>query len=177
MQYNVAQLLLEPTGATRSYSVQQAHEGSSGTSQGAQSAQGTVHMLRTHQGILVHAMLDVETSLNCGRCLSDYRRASFIDIEEEFIPSVDLHTGRNLAAGFDDGADFHIDGDHVLDLTDAVRQYAIADEPMKPLCHQDCSGLCHSCGANLNRTHCRCQRGAIDPRWTVLAELGTPDDH
>lgn len=175
MQYNVAQLLLEPTGATRSYSVQRANEGSSGASQGVQNAQGTVHMLRTHQGILVHVMLDVETSLDCSRCLSGYHRASFIDIEEEFIPQVDPHTGRNVADEFD-GVDFHIGGDHILDLTDAVRQYAIGDEPMKPLCRQDCSGLCHSCGSNLNLSPCKCQGGAIDPRWNALAELQIPDD-
>ncbi|MCH7527008.1 MAG: carboxylating nicotinate-nucleotide diphosphorylase [Planctomycetes bacterium] len=123
MQYNVAQLLLEPTGATRSFSVERAHEGLSGTSQGVQNAQGTVHMLRTHQGILVHAMLDVETSLDCSRCLSGYHRASFIDIEEEFIPQVDPHTGRNLADEFDDGVDFV---EHVKDGTRARAGQTIA---------------------------------------------------
>ena len=133
-------------------------------------------MLRTHQGILVHAALDVETSLDCSRCLSSYRHASSIAIEEEFLPSVDLPSGRNLSAESEDGADFHIDGDHTLDLTEAVRQYAIASEPLKPLCTDDCSGLCHSCGANLNVSSCQCQKVSIDPRWSALAELQTPDD-
>lgn len=134
-------------------------------------------MLRTHQGILVQAMLDVETSLHCSRCLSPYHHSSPINIEEEFFPSVDLHTGHSSANEIDDDVDFYIDGDHILDLTEAVRQYAIADEPMKPLCNPNCSGLCHSCGTNLNLTPCKCRRDDIDPRWASLSSLQTPNDN
>ena len=130
-------------------------------------------MLRTHSGILVQALLDVEVSLNCSRCLSDYKRAFSIDIEEEFIPLVDLHTGRNIATETEDDVTFHIGGDHVLDLTEAVRQYAIAGEPMKPLCKEDCSGLCHSCGTNLNLTQCDCKGDVIDSRWETLSKLAS----
>ena len=173
MQYNVAQLLLEPTGSTRSFSIEQAHRGSSDIPQSVQGAQGSVRMLRTHQGILVRALLDLEASLNCSRCLSDYGEAFTIDIEEEFIPQVDLHTGRDVATETEDDATFQIDGDHVLDLTEAVRQYAIAGEPMKPLCKQDCSGLCQSCGTNLNLSKCDCQGNVIDSRWESLAKLAS----
>ena len=179
MQYNVAQFLLEPAGSTRSFSVERNPPGPLGASQialGVQGAQGTVHMLRTHQGILVHAMLDVEMSQDCCRCLSAYRYASSMDIEEEFLPFVDLDTGRTLDADSDDDADFHFDEEHTLDLTEAVRQYAIVGEPLKPLCRENCSGLCHSCGANLNLTPCQCQGAAIDPRWSALAQLRVPDD-
>lgn len=181
MQYNVAQLLLEPTGSTRSFSVERTPQGPPGgapqNALGVQGAQGTVHMLRTHQGILVHAMLDVEMSQDCCRCLSTYRYASSIDIEEEFLPLADPHTGRSLDAEDDDEADFRIDDEHTLDLTEAVRQYAIVGEPLKPLCQVNCSGLCHFCGANLNLSPCQCQGVSIDPRWTALAQLQIPDDH
>ena len=130
-------------------------------------------MLRTHRGILVHALFNLDASLNCSRCLSDYHHSSSIDIEEEFIPQFDLHNGRNIATETEDDVTFHIDGDHVLDLTEAVRQYAIADEPMKPLCNQDCSGLCHSCGANLNLRQCDCKGHANDPRWEALAKMAS----
>ena len=176
MQYNVAQLLLEPTGSTRSFYVERTPQRSSGTSQRVQCAQGTVHMLRTHQGILVHAMLDVEMSQDCSRCLSTYSYASSIDIEEEFLPFVDPHSGRSLATESEDSEDFHIDDEHTLDLTEAVRQYAIVDEPLKPLCQENCSGLCHSCGADLNLNPCKCQSASIDPRWSALTELRIPDD-
>ncbi len=42
--------------------------------------------------------------------------------------------------------------------------------PMKPLCKQDCAGLCSGCGADLNSGPCDCDRVA-DPRWAALAAL------
>ena len=180
MQYNVAQLLLEPTGSTRSFSVERSLEPSfeepPDSPQEVEGSRGSVRMLRTHRGILVRAWLDVESSLNCSRCLADYRRASSLDFEEEFIPVVDLATGKTIAGDLEDNGFFRIGGDHILDLNEAVRQYAIVDQPMKPLCNENCSGLCHWCGSNLNLGPCGCRGDAIDPRWGALAGLLFPEE-
>jgi uncharacterized protein len=40
--------------------------------------------------------------------------------------------------------------------------------PMKPLCRDDCAGLCPSCGTNLNRGSCGCTRDWEDPRFAAL---------
>lgn len=42
--------------------------------------------------------------------------------------------------------------------------------PMKPLCREDCKGLCGSCGADLNEGPCSCPT-AVDPRWSRLAAV------
>ena len=49
-------------------------------------------------------------------------------IEEEFFSAADLETGFGPSAGEESG---RIDHDHVLDLNDAVRQYAMLSTPMK----------------------------------------------
>ena len=64
-----------------------------------------------------------------------------------------------------------IDDTHVLDLHEVLRQYVIADGPMKPLCRPDCPGLCQHCGINLNQGRCECGAGQRDERWTALAAL------
>ncbi len=175
MLYNVSQLLLEPTGSTRSFPVSTPEQELPNSPPASAGTQGSVRMLRTHRGILVRARLNVESSFNCSRCLSDYRRASYLEIEEEYLPTVDLATGRPASPELEDGAFFSIGGDHVLDLNEAVRQYAIVDQPMKPLCKEDCCGLCHSCGTNLNLEPCGCREDAIDPRWAALTGLSFPD--
>jgi len=43
--------------------------------------------------------------------------------------------------------------------------------PMKPLCREDCRGLCATCGADLNQGDCQCSGEAIDPRWEALQKL------
>ena len=40
--------------------------------------------------------------------------------------------------------------------------------PMKPLCREDCRGLCPVCGGNRNVTACACETHVPDPRWTAL---------
>jgi len=43
--------------------------------------------------------------------------------------------------------------------------------PMKPLCREDCRGLCPQCGADRNVSPCSCVVEFIDPRWRALQVL------
>ena len=43
--------------------------------------------------------------------------------------------------------------------------------PLKPLCREDCQGLCPTCGANRNRLKCGCRSEELDPRLAPLLEL------
>ena len=168
MQYNVAQLLKEPTGATRSYQVEQ---GFTGVAEITDRVRGQLDMLRTHQGILVNAKLDIESTLMCSRCLGEFTRPSTLFIEEEYFPTMDLHTGRKLPSPVEEEGASRIDASHSLDLHEMLRQYVISDGPMKPLCRPDCLGLCQHCGNNFNQAQCECQAGQRDQRWTALAAL------
>ena len=133
-------------------------------------------MLRTHRGVLVNAGLEISSTVTCSRCVGDFDRVSTLHIEEEFFPTIDLHTGRrvdlspDLGLGEDEDA-LLVGEDHLLDLTEVVRQYAISDQPMKPLCRAECLGLCLECGADLNSSGCVCKEAPIDPRWGALAGL------
>jgi uncharacterized protein len=168
MQYNVAQLLKEPVGATRSYRVEQRFTGVPGITD---SVRGQLDMLRTHQGILVNAKLDIESTLICGRCLGEFTRPSTVFMEEECFPTIDLHAGRKLSPTAEEEGSLRIDAGHLLDLHEVLRQYVIADDPMKPLCRTDCLGLCQHCGINLNQARCECDAGQRDQRWSTLAAL------
>ncbi len=42
---------------------------------------------------------------------------------------------------------------------------------MKPLCDENCKGICPNCGADLNAGTCRCDKQEIDPRLEVLKKL------
>ncbi len=167
MQYNVAQLLKEPTGATRRVSV----EGDLDVSGDLLAAcAGNVEIVRTHQGLLVRGVVNASVVATCGRCLGEFASPAPLEVEEEYFPQVDVNTGKRLELPWDyDGT--IIDATHVLDLTDLLRQCALAAQPIKPLCRQDCQGLCQECGADLNGENCVCSGTAIDPRWGALAAL------
>jgi len=168
MQINVAQLLKAPIGSTRDYEIKQVIDI---TGDGASSlVQGKVRLLRTDRSILVKGTLDTGVELTCSRCLSPFNYSLTINIEEEYYPTADVDTGAAVPVPDEPGC-FTIDENHVLDLTEAVRQYALLAIPMKPLCREDCAGLCSYCGHNLNRGPCGCSPRGADPRWSELSKL------
>ena len=168
MQINVSQLLKEPIGEIRDYEVS---ERINITSDGNTSlVEGNIRFLRTHRGILVKGMMNTDGELNCSRCLSLSRYPVTLNIEEEYIPLIDVESGAPLTPPEDPGS-FTINEHHTLDLTEAIRQYALLEIPIKPLCADDCAGLCPNCGHNLNQGLCDCLALTPDPRWSKLNQL------
>jgi uncharacterized protein len=42
---------------------------------------------------------------------------------------------------------------------------------MKPLCSEDCKGICPQCGQDLNEGECDCEIETVDPRLAKLKEF------
>jgi uncharacterized protein len=168
LQYNVAGLLKEPVGATREYRVDAPlrPRDDAGPSD---NVSGLAHLLRTPRGVLVTARLDGTLGDECSRCLKPVHEAIQLNIEEEFVQTVDIDTGSRLADA--DPDDFRIDVHHDLDLEDAVRQYWSAALPIQVLCRADCKGLCPRCGADLNVGSPHECDTIIDERWSALRAL------
>jgi uncharacterized protein len=168
MQINVSQLLQEPIGSTRNYDINAAAEI---IGDGREyNVQGKCHLLRIQRSILVSCTLSSEVELNCSRCLSRFRHPLKIKFEEEYLPTIDIHSGSPLPLT-EEASAFTIDEQHNIDLTDAIRQYSLMAVPMKALCDEDCAGLCQKCGQNLNQGKCDCPAEDIDPRWEKLSKL------
>ena len=151
MQINVAQLLKSPIGETREYEVSEVTDidGSNCL------VEGKVKLMRTNRGILVKGTVHTEAEVTCSRCLNVFSYPLTLDIEEEYFPTIDVISGAPLALP-DEPSAFTIDERHILDLTEAIRQYAIMAIPMKPLCRVDCPGLCPVCGQDLSQGACSC---------------------
>ena len=170
MQFNVSQLLREPSGAVRKYEVDEELAPLDGGE--ALRVRGSVRMLKTDGGVWVSASLDSEVSCDCSRCLTGLKLPVRVGFEEEYFP---IALGRTEDRGLDPVDESqYIDYDHVLDLSPAARQYLALAVPMKPMCKEDCAGICQTCGANLNNEPCRCPRETKDPRWGPLLELVAP---
>jgi len=82
----------------------------------------------------------------CARCLE---KALFtVDAEVYRIYTWD----EQLADDLD--TEFITSTDGTVSILDAVREAVILSVPGKPLCREDCNGLCPTCGVNLNVTSC-----------------------
>lgn len=171
MIFNVAQLLKAPIGTTRQYDVGEplpATEDNPLT----EPVRGHVKLVRTRRGVLVEASLSTTARLQCSRCLEDAVAPLSLQIEEEFVPTIDVNTGLPVPPlPDDDDSAFKIDEHHQLDITEAVRQYGLLEIPLQPLCRDDCAGLCPTCGKNRNDEGCECEPEAGDPRLAAFREL------
>ena len=171
MPINVAQQLKAPIGSGRSYEVSETINIAGGTSM----VQGKVGLTRTDRSILVKGTLHTEVEVTCSRCLSLFGRPLTLNIEEEYFPIIDVFSGAPLSLPEEPGC-FTIDERHILDLTEAIRQYVLLAIPMKPLCREDCAGLCPSCGHNLNVGPCNCPPQRTESHSSALTKLTSAND-
>jgi uncharacterized protein len=172
MQFNVAQLLKEQVGATRDYNVSEDIGAIYGPEiRAIAPLAGVVRLVRTNRGVFMEARLETTILLSCGRCLEDYLAPVPMVIREEFLPLVDVDTGAPIPQNEEEAEFFTINENHVLDLTEVVRQYILTSLPMQQICRLDCAGLCPTCGKNLNVGPCQCEPVSVDSRMSILGEL------
>ena len=98
----------------------------------------------------------------CDRCATDFDRD--IDFPIEVVLVTELANEEN-----EDEWVFPLEGDSA-DLDDIVRTVFVLNLDSKLLCDEDCKGLCHRCGKNLNQGPCSCQK-ELDPRFAALKQL------
>jgi uncharacterized protein len=132
---------------------------------------GHLHVSQCGQEIILSGSIETTFSLQCSRCLAEF------DLPVRVDPHVVIR--RPDADNFDEAADgadeevyaFFIEGEEI-DPGDVLIQELLLELPMKPLCHEDCPGLCVQCGAPKGSAECTCEVARpVDPRWEALAKL------
>jgi len=58
-----------------------------------------------------------------------------------------------------------------IDVAPLVREQILLSLPIRPLCTEECRGLCAGCGVNLNSEACRCAPPEVDERLAVFRSL------
>ena len=58
-----------------------------------------------------------------------------------------------------------------IDLGSFVLEVVSLALPVKPLCSEDCAGLCPRCGARLAEESCGCERAGSSSPFAVLESL------
>ena len=135
---NVAALLKEQVGSSRSYPLQ-LDAFPLDDELLAEDVSGTVKLTRLTDEILARIRVSGSVELQCLRCLREYPEAFAADFSEEFRIAHDVRTGNGIATS-DDDERFDIDENHELDFGEALRQEIIVALPMRPACGADCPG-------------------------------------
>jgi uncharacterized protein len=115
--------------------------------------------------------IETEATLNCSRCLESYRLPLTLHFSLLYTTSPDAAGRKERRVDEDSVTLTQYDGVR-LDLKALLAEQIYLGLPLKPLCSDDCRGLCARCGTNLNLGRCECQEKRIDdPRLQVLKTL------
>lgn len=119
-----------------------------------------------------HLVGRVATTLElpCSRCLEAFRLPVDAGFDLRYQPfSENAGEGeREIGEGDMDTAFYQNDE---IDLGQLMQEQFLLALPMKPLCSDDCKGLCPTCGTNWNRAACDCATTWQDPRLAALKAL------
>ena len=120
-------------------------------------------MIRNTAGVLMMTGM-IHTCLHgiCDRCAAEFTRDLEIPINVVLV--TELADEDN-----EDEWVFPLEGDSA-DLDDIIRTVFVLNMDSKLLCKEDCKGLCHRCGKDLNDGPCSCQK-ELDPRFAALKQL------
>jgi uncharacterized protein len=116
----------------------------------------------------------VRTTLetDCGRCLDAFRVPVDATLDLMFLPDTgEAAAGKGEKEVRDDDVGVSFYRNDTIDLGEVMRDEFYLALPMKPLCRDDCKGLCPVCGVNRNREICTCKADWVDPRMEALKTL------
>ena len=124
-------------------------------------------------GFLLSADLSYEQSLECTRCLKPIRESVSSRLEILLmIPQEgrESATASEIGLGANELNVVSLDEDRVETAALILEQIQL-QVPMKPLCRDDCRGLCPRCGADRNETPECCPERGYDSCWSGLEGL------
>ncbi|HLB58671.1 MAG TPA: DUF177 domain-containing protein [Bdellovibrionota bacterium] len=129
-------------------------------------------VFRSDDNVIFRGNLKADLVLPCSRC------------GESFVIPVDRQFTSTYCKGRD-GADqlreeFRLSkGDldltffagEEVDLSTVINEQLVLAIPYRPLCKEECKGLCPYCGKNLNEGDCRCEKGSWSLKFSALLDL------
>ena len=130
---------------------------------------GLVHLERHDGNILLHGHLEGALRCTCSRCLDSFDQPVAADFDLLIKIGEMPPREEELALSVAD-LDEEYCAAETLDLEPILREQILLALPLKPLCQENCLGLCRRCGANLNREQCSCQAEAPASPLAALAK-------
>jgi uncharacterized protein len=129
-----------------------------------------VVIYRSGRQLFVRGAFNRRIESTCSRCLKDF----LLPMEHEFDivlspKPLEVSASTEELRPEDLGLSYY-SGDEI-NLEPLVREQMLLALPTRPLCSEDCRGLCGGCGVDLNSEDCRCSRASEDPRMAIFRTL------
>ncbi|HEY2323689.1 MAG TPA: DUF177 domain-containing protein [Thermoanaerobaculia bacterium] len=107
----------------------------------------------------------------CSRCLDPYPFAATSTFHVRFRPRPEItEENEEVEITQPEELDVEFYSERTVPLRDLAIEQVQLSIPMKPLCTENCLGLCAECGKNRNKEQCTCAP-ETDERWGALADI------
>lgn len=132
---------------------------------------GLLRLRKEDANVLLSGHVEATVHVPCSRCLTDCALAMVADLDLVIRP---MQTAAPVLEEefVEEALDVAFIDDDEIDPGEAILQELVLEVPMKPLCKDDCPGLCPRCGALKGSPDCTCPpEEPRDSRWAALAKL------
>ena len=122
--------------------------------------------------LLADGTVSFTADLTCSRCAEPYPIANTSTFHVRFRPRPEVSAvNEEIEITDKEELDVEFYSDRVVPLRDLAMEQIQLSIPMKPLCDENCLGLCPTCGVNRSREECSCETSIVDERWGALKNL------
>jgi len=127
--------------------------------------------------IKLKGLITATAHLVCSRCLVDYRYPIHHKFTLRFSKQIptDIHADADgqIELTADQIGLIYFEGEEI-DFYEPVQEQIVLALPIKPLCREDCKGLCPRCGADLNEQPCNCGEDRSSSPFAILTQQKWP---
>jgi len=123
--------------------------------------EGVATIGRTPQGLIMQAKFSADTTLECVRCLNEFENSLGWQLTELYA-----FNEKSISE-----SDLLMPDDGHIDLQPLIREYALLEIPIKPICKPTCKGLCSVCGEDLNQSDCGHKDSIEESPFAALKDL------
>jgi len=129
---------------------------------------GRVNLFKSNQSVIVKGQIVTSAEMSCGRCSEPFNHEFNILFRSVLTRDDAVDKERELTKK---ELDFTFFSGESIDLGMTIVEQIALYIPVKPLCREDCLGICGICGKNRNIESCDCKEKEVDVRFEKLKNL------
>jgi uncharacterized protein len=127
-------------------------------------------VVREYDHIRVTGRVETAVRLDCSRCLAEYDTEIVSSFTVFYTKAAGMPLDEEVELADEDLISASYEGEEI-DFAPEVATQVMMEIPFKPLCAEDCQGLCSKCGVNLNDAACDCDRSGAGFKFSALKSI------
>jgi uncharacterized protein len=132
--------------------------------------QSEARVSKAGKSVLINGRVQAALKLQCVRCLKEFSYPMSSTFELTLLPLKESAPAEETELGEEDMESNFYQGGEIL-LSEIACEQIFLEIPFKPLCQEDCKGLCPTCGKDLNLGPCGCVKEEFGSGFSALKKL------